>query len=238
MENQEPIPEIPVCKSAWILGHRLFNRETGQVLELSCKSWRCPVHKKNWLTKWRIVVLRELNINPIDRLVTLTCSSDCTPIELSRARQLLMRDLRANYGDIAYLAVLEFTTLTRLPHLHLLIRGPYIPQSELSLLWKKATTAAGIKPSTIVYIEAPKSQNGSAIYALSYALDSGPKNQDIPDDWHGRKITYSKNFFIASTVKEHWLNWIRETFGEKPGGDDWELISAEFGPVPVPSSDN
>jgi hypothetical protein len=90
-----------------------------------------------------------------------------------------------------------------------------------------------MQSAKIVYIEKPRSQDGSAVYALSYALNSGPKEQDIPESWKGRKITYSKGFFKAATVKQHWVSWIRETFGEKEGGDEWEVVTTEFGPIPV-----
>lgn len=220
-----------VCRSRFSASHFLFNRETGQLLELNCKSWRCEKHASGWLQKWRIVTLRELAVNPIDRLMTLTCSAVCTPEQLVLAKQLLFRDLRVLYGEVEYLTILEFTTLSRLPHLHGLLRSCWIDQWQLSLLWEKATRSAGMKPAYITYIEEPRSQTGSAIYALSYALNGQSKEQDIPDSWRGRKVTYSKNFFKSASVKEHWLSWIRETFDEKEGGDDWELVTLDNIPM-------
>lgn len=217
------------CRSGWAGSHLLLNRETGQVLEINCKSWRCPKHRKKWLMKWRVVVSRELKVNPVNKLITLTCASDCTPEQLTLARQLLCRDLRKEFEYFDYLSVLEFTSKTRLPHLHLMARCDYIPQNLLSEMWSKATKSAGIKASPIVYIEAPRSQDAAAVYALSYALSGHEKGQDIPDEWHGRKISYSKGFFKAGTVKEHWISWIKETF-EEPEDAEWEVISR---PLPL-----
>jgi hypothetical protein len=208
MEN-----DIPVCRSEYAKAHYLINRITGEKIAINCKSWRCPVHKKNWLQKWRAVCSWQLEQKPVDRLATLTTAERCNPADLALARQYLFADLRSFYGSIEYFAVLEFTTKTRLPHLHLLLYGCYIEQAHLSGLWFKATHFTGIKPAYIVYVEKPRSQNGSALYALKYAINPDKDNQDIPEDWRGRKVTYSDNFFskpVAAIWKELLTQWLEK----------------------------
>lgn len=212
-----------ICISKYARNHRIFNQVTREVKELNCKSWRCPRHRKSWLHKWKIVVSRELRVNPVNKLITLTCAEDCTPAQLTLARQLFFEKWRKEYGRIEYLSVLEFTSSTRLPHLHILARATYVQQKKVSACWRYATVGAKIKPSPIVYIERPRSQEAASVYALSYALNGSAKGQDIPDDWKGNKITYSKGFFQSAKVSEHWRNWIIETFGEdKP--EHWHII--------------
>lgn len=213
-----------ICISKYARSHLMLNTKTHEVKVMNCKSWRCPKHRKSWLQKWRIIVSRETAINPINKLITLTCASEGTPQQLCRARQLFFRDWRKANGSIEYFSVLEFTSQSRLPHLHILARGNYFRQKTVSALWASATAAAGFAASPIVYIEKPRSQQAASIYALSYALSGHSKGQDIPENWSGRKITYSKGFFRAASTEEHWHNWIAETFGEdKP--ENWTVIS-------------
>jgi hypothetical protein len=231
--NAENGPDNCVeCKSLWARGHYLLNVETGEKRDINCKSWRCPAHRGKWVHRWRTVVSRETAANPVDRLITLTLAAPCTPEQLSLAKQLLFRRLRSRYGQFEYLAVLEFTSKTRLPHLHILARSLFIPQRELSNLWKKSSTDAGIKPSPVVYIEAPRNQSAAAVYAVSYALDGHSKGQDIPDDWRGRKITYSRNFFESKKAKEHWLSYIEEKFGPPDPPANWRVCRQDL-PVAV-----
>jgi hypothetical protein len=216
--------EANTCISPWAAGHAMLNIATGEVREINCKSWKCPKHRSKWVHRWKTVVSRETELTPVDRLITLTLASTCTPAQLARAKQLLFRALRRKYGQFEYLAVLEFTSRTRLPHLHILARSLFIPQRELSHLWKKSSTSAGIKPSPVVYIEAPRSQAAAAVYAVSYALDGYNKKQDIPMDWKGRKITYSRHFFEAKSARRHWLDWIEETFGPPDLAANWIIL--------------
>lgn len=225
-EELADIPELWDCRSTYARTHVLFNKVTGEVLEINCKSWRCNRHRRKWLYKWRIVVGRELAINPVNKLITLTLAETCYPEQLNLARQLFCREVRKNYEDFDYLSILEFTSQSRLPHLHLMARAAYLPQADISAMWAKATDQAHIKPSPVVWIAAPYSQDAAAQYALSYALDGHSKHQDIPDTWRGRKISYSRNFFQAASVREHWLAWIRANFGEtKEESDAWTVIA-------------
>lgn len=211
IELKETVTELPVCKSRFARERFLFNPVSRETVQINCKSWRCEVHQKNWLHKWRAVASWQLARHPVDRLVTLTFAEDCKPSQMIRAKKLLLEDLRLLYGKVEYLSVLEFTTLARLPHLHMLWYSTFIPQSELSYLWARATLLSGLAASPVVYIEKPRAQDGAAFYALKYALSGAEKGQAIPDDWDGRKVTYSENFFeksVASIWKEIIELWL------------------------------
>ncbi len=200
----------------------LYNPVTHDVLDLNCKSYRCPKHQKSWLHRWQVITLREVEFNPVDKLITLTCSSTCTPSQMALAKQLLMRRLREKYQSFEYISVLEFGTVKRYPHLHMLARSKYIYQKVLSAMWAKSCVEAKIRYSPVVYIEAPRSQKNAALYALKYALNGAEKGQAIPETWKGRKITYSKGFFTKCSAKEHWQEYLKEHFGEKER-EIWQL---------------
>lgn len=216
------------CISRYARSHVLFNTRTREVVPMNCKSWRCPKHRNSWKHRWTVIVSRETSINPINKLVTLTCASQAAPGQLVMARQLFFRAIRKEFGSFEYFSVLEFTSRSRLPHLHLLGRGLYIPQDRLSWLWANSTEAANIERSSVVWIEAPKSQQGASVYALSYAVSGETKGQDIPKDWRGRKISYSRGFFIECSAKQHWSNYIRESFGDNPPSQ-WTTLSRAIG---------
>jgi hypothetical protein len=220
--------EEEVCISRYARTHVLFNTRTREVVPMNCKSWRCPKHRSSWKHRWTVIVSRETAINPVNKLVTLTCASKATPAQLVLARQHLFRAIRKEYGSFEYFSVLEFTSKTRLPHLHILGRGLFIPHRELSDLWVKATLAASIGRSPVVWIEAPKSQQSASVYALSYAVSGEWKGQDIPLDWKGRKISYSRKFFLECTARQHWLRYIYETYGDSQD-TVWATLSRSVG---------
>lgn len=219
---------VKICKSEWARTHSLFNEQTGEIREINCKSPRCPKHAGNWLHKWKVVVAYEVERNPVDKFITLTCAGKATNEQLHRAKQLFFRDLRKYNGSIEYLGVLEFTTRTRLPHIHFLARSVFIEQELLSVLWKRATKAAGIKPSFIVDIRAPNSQTATALYILSYALNGEEKNQGIPDTYRGRKISYSKGFFTQGSVAEIWQKYCKELSEQSGRMDTGKFVVANF----------
>jgi hypothetical protein len=217
-ENLEGIEEENQCVNVWARGHFLLNPITGETAEINCKSWKCPKHRSKWVWKWEMITAWECETNPINKIITLTLKSTCTPEQLNRARQHLMRNLRREYQSFEYLSVLEFTSKTRLPHLHILARSLFIPQRRLSTLWARATRAAGITASRVVWIAAPNSQAGAARYIVSYALDGYNKLQDIPAYWTGRKISYSRGFFSTGSTSRIWRDYLELVFGPTENG--------------------
>lgn len=216
------------CISRYARSHVLFNTRTREVVPMNCKSWRCPKHRNSWKHRWTVIVSRETSINPVNKLVTLTCASQATPGQLVLARQNFFRAIRKEYGSFEYFSVLEFTSKSRLPHLHLLGRGLYIPQRDLSNLWANATESAHIDRSPVVWIETPHSQKSASVYALSYAVNGESKGQEIPKDWRGRKISYSRQFFTVCSARQHWQSYIHELYGNSLS-TEWTTLSRSIG---------
>lgn len=100
-----------------------------------CKTWRCP-HCRPMLT--RKVIARALDGRPTT-LLTLTTSPTVEPDPhraaemLYRAWRRLIRTLRKQYPEhnIQYMVIWEATKRGH-PHIHVLLRAPYIPQKMIS----------------------------------------------------------------------------------------------------------
>lgn len=114
------------------------NHTGGQVVLLKCKRWSCPLcHGDN---RWRVI--RAGRRGKPDKFVTLTCSSSQweTPDAAARAMvasfKTLIRRIREKYPTkpVEYLRVFE-KTKKGWPHLHVLMRAPWIDQAWWSATW-------------------------------------------------------------------------------------------------------
>jgi len=102
---------------------------------LFCRSWSCLICRP----KRRNQLLAKCASGHPTRLVTLTVSAQAgtTPEDrlknLARAWRVVVQRVRRRYpsSPINYLAIVE-KTLRGEPHMHILVRGPYIPQAWLS----------------------------------------------------------------------------------------------------------
>jgi hypothetical protein len=220
------VAEETYCRSRFATAHYLLNKDTGETLDINCKSWRCPIHAAQWAAKWFAVLSVQISRSPVDRLLCLTTAPPAaSPAQLCRARQLFFRSLRRLDAGCEYFATLEFTSASRLPHMHILLYSDYFAQAMISDAWRSATEQAGMSPAHIVYIERPRSQDDSARYAIKHNIYTDhAKEQEIPDNWHGRKIGYSRHFF-AKPVAEIWRDIITERHGPLPEEQLWELKS-------------
>lgn len=102
---------------------------------LTCRSWMCeycaPDRRKRLMAQAASGAPQRfltLTVNP-----TTGDSPDHRLTLLSAAWRTCVKRLRRHYGQhtIQYLAVVEATKRGE-PHLHILLRSPYIPQAELS----------------------------------------------------------------------------------------------------------
>lgn len=219
------MPENVECRSKYARTHELVS-DQGEAVDLNCKSWRCPVHRDSWQYRWKYIVGHNELYQRSNKLINLTTAEKCTPEELTLARQLFCREMRFYYDYFEYFSVLEYNQEKTQPHLHLLARCDFIPQWHLSKIWRRATTAAKMKPAYVVWIEEPHSTNGSVDYILDYAF-TAEKNQDIPDSWAGRKITYSKQFFYLP-AQQIWQNHINYLHPENLTDDTKWFVMPKF----------
>jgi len=153
---------VSICRE-WML-HR-GNAHEAQAKLLLCRSWSCdycaPLRK-------RALVAIALSGEP-QRFLTLTVSPDkySSPAErlqkLSWAWRTVVKRLRRKYGrdSVEYFVVVEETKKGE-PHLHILLRGKFLPQKELS------EAMSDLIGAPIVYIEKVSSNKKVARYVAKY----------------------------------------------------------------------
>jgi len=132
---------------------------------LYCRSWGCPVCRP----RRKAQLLALASSGAPNRFLTLTVNPSIatSPEErlrmLSHAWRTLVKRLRREHGNdsINYLAVVEQTKRGE-PHLHILLRSPYIPQSLISAYMRHSID------SPIVDIRVIKSLREVVRYVAKY----------------------------------------------------------------------
>jgi hypothetical protein len=155
-------------------------------IPLRCRKWDC--HTCGPRNRRRL--LRCLASTQVDTLMTLTCSRVRyrTPrlafIHLSRAIPHLMKRLRRTFprSRIEYFCVWE-QTRSGWPHVHVLFRGPYIPQRCLSRQWDALTG------SPVVDIRHVDTRRTVAAYVSKYLV----KQPHVPPGF--RRFRTSRSFW-------------------------------------------
>lgn len=137
----------------------------GEAAAIRCKRWSCPVCAE--VNRRRVILLAK-EARP-RALLTLTVSSRAYP-EPAAAAEALKRGLRLlrlrlsrheKLVNFQFLAVFE-KHKSGWPHLHLVIKGKYIPWSKLLEWWKEITGSTGI------YIQYIRSTGQAAAYCAKY----------------------------------------------------------------------
>lgn len=153
---------MSICRE-WML-HR-GNDDAAQARLLLCRSWSCEYCQ---VLRKRALIAMAIRGEP-QRFLTLTINPafyDSPEERLSKlawAWRTIVKRLRRKYGrdSVEYLCVVEATKAGE-PHLHILLRGSYLPQHELS------AAMAELVHSPIVYIERVKSVNHAVRYVAKY----------------------------------------------------------------------
>jgi hypothetical protein len=216
------------CKSEFANAHWLTDGLNKW--ELNCKSWRCPIHRESWRHKWLVVANRNLAHLPVNRLINLTTAEWCEPKQLARAKQLFVRDMQKACLGFEYFSVLEFNQKKTQPHCHLLARvGFVVKDCVLSDAWSRATVSAGMKEAYIIWQDEPRDQEDCLRYVLKYSF-ANDKNQDVPDSWKGRKITYSTGFFYKP-IAEIWQDYINELHPENVSRETEDVWVVDKPPI-------
>jgi hypothetical protein len=137
---------------------------------------------------------------------------------LTRALSRLVEEVREQFGPMEYLAVVELTTGKRTPghrpHLHLLVRGPYLPKWWLKSQWHFHT-----KGSFMVDIQRLRSPEHAGEYLIGYTMLRRKQAQrEHLGDWPGPHIRYSRHFFPRPVAEIRAILWPPQ----EP--DQWEYV--------------
>lgn len=158
---------------------------------IRCKKWTCP-HCGPILA--RIWSKRIADAKPA-RMLTLTCDHSRFPSPqaayqaMKAALPPLFRLIRRQIGPIEYAAVWELHE-DGYPHLHIAMRGHYIPQKWLSRVWNNL----GLGP--IVDIRQVKTSKGAAAYMAKYMTKTVAAGKDSVR--LSRVIQASRHYFERS----------------------------------------
>lgn len=157
------------------------------IIANECKRWSCPICGRHKVTRYATMVA---SAQP-NKFITLTCNpamheNPRAAYDATRRKipQLTTR-LRRRYEEFEFFRVLEVTK-KGWPHYHLITRSPYIPQAELSDLWKELTGAP------IVDVRKMDRSTNAYWYVVKYL----GKQAYIP--WTDRRATWTRNFFPAN----------------------------------------
>jgi len=128
--------------TAWTLVKQLPDERHAR--PLYCRSWRCDICNP----RRRSQLMAKAASGEPSRFLTLTVSPDtgANPYErlmaLSGAWNVLVKRLRRMFPDkeVEYLAIVEETKAGE-PHLHILLRSPFVPQRLISDAMKELINA-------------------------------------------------------------------------------------------------
>ena len=112
------------------------------------------------------------------RFITLTTSlaSAEQGLDIQRSFRALVMRLRRRKLCSGYVKVKEYTR-AGLPHLHVILRGPYLPQWWLSQVWGE------IHMSPVVDVRAVRGKAGAASYLAKYMGKSLEARYSWSWDW-------------------------------------------------------
>lgn len=141
------------------------NHRGGQAATLHCKRWSCPI----CLPRNRKRVVRIAARGDPTKFLTLTAtrdhgSKDECAVAMVAAFRKLIKIIRATHPGkaIEYLRVFEAHPSSGWPHMHVLMRAPYLDIWWLRRTWETLIGAF------MVDIRAVKTRSGAAFYCAKY----------------------------------------------------------------------
>lgn len=155
------------------------------LLDTTTKTARSPyaAWREEWLLKKRRGrcyqrVMSGLRLGGALRLMTLTTSveAEAAELDIGKSFRALMMRLRRRNLCSGYVKVKEYTLAGR-PHLHVVVRGGYLPQWWLSQVWSE------IHLSPIVDVRAIRQRAGLAGYLAKYMGKSSDARYSWSWDW-------------------------------------------------------
>lgn len=164
-----------------------------KAVPLACHSWACP----SCAHRMQRRIAKALTEVPVTTFLTLTASKSAHPdpeeafSALSDGLNRLLKRIRRRWPiyDTQFFAVWE-RTKAGYPHLHVLLRAPYIPQKWLSRVWQELTS------SPVVDIRAASTGPASARYVCKYLS----KDPQAPQGM--KRYRSSRAFFAGQSLSK------------------------------------
>lgn len=250
LPSADRYPADSKCGTGVVLCLDVDNTELLMIPTL-CHRWLCPRCGPLRAAKARALAA----FGKPDKRLTLTTRprkglSTKAAVKWIRGRwTALLRRLRRNYPRMEYLSFLEFHD-SGWPHLHILMRGCYVPQRQLSAWWKHLT--GDFK----VYIQGVGNTWKAIQEATKYVLKTAAKVHEacpsvpvytkskgwVPADWdqHDRPPGNYKLYAFARLPWADSLELLEELGVEvRPSADaPGKYTLARDGPIPAALTDH
>jgi hypothetical protein len=173
------------------------------VIPMTCKSWGCPRCAKKKKAVWirRLVSGRPQREMMLSIPAYMNTDTKATAIRLKKAFTNLVARIRKTYGELEYALVWELTKKGT-PHLHVLTRGTYIPQSWLSTNWKE------LSGGTYTWISKVHTATAHALHLCKYLHKNGGQTAEAIAPL--RLIQLSKHYelpTLPSTNQNPYEGW-------------------------------
>lgn len=102
------------------------------------------------------------------------------------------------FRKIDFFGVVEYNQKHSQPHFHFVLRSSYIPQKIIKKCWERAQVAAHFEKIAFdVRIEQIKSGVKQYFFKYITKLIKGKDELPRPENWKGRGVRYSRQFFAA-----------------------------------------
>jgi hypothetical protein len=170
------------------------------VYPFRCRRWNCASCGRRKVRQTRRRIVAGMALGPT-RFVTLTSGADESPAEslarLSGRWKAFHQRMVRRFGQLEYVAVIELQDRGA-PHLHVLVRSPFIPQTWL------ATNAAQVGFGRIADVR--RTSHGIVGY-ITKALGPGTTAASLPH--HYRRVRWSANWSepMPRRVSRNWPAW-------------------------------
>jgi len=154
------------------------------------------------------------------RFITLTTSDRALLVgkDIQQSFRALLGRLRRRGLCSGYVKVVEFTK-RGLPHLHVLMRGPYVPQWRLSEMWGE------IHLSPIVDVRAVRGQVGAARYLAKYLGKDPESRLACSWDWVWKGFRGDWKLIVKWS---NWRNYDLRTIVQR-----WDMMLVLYGHRPA-----
>lgn len=219
----------------------------GAAISVKCGRWSCPTCQPERQAQ---LIAIGMSGHP-NRFVTITNRRrpGLSPVQAAREmveawRTIIRRFRRINPGkEVEYFCVFE-ATRNGWPHLHILMRAPYMPQQWLSAQMK------GLTGSPVCWIEYIEDSGRAAAYVAKYTGKEPHKFGTLKRYWRsaGYKVASESEWVGAlslfrtwvirtipiSMIREDWKRWGRDILDLGAGAIGWGALSWEPQHVRVP----
>ncbi len=212
---RQSVPEVS-CESTT---HRLLNTSTGESFPLRCRRQRC-VHCAPIEAWWKQMIISHGGRSgaPTKFLTLTRAPADWQALRLKFRKY--GHCIRRDYGAFDAAWTVELTR-SGLPHVHCLVKMPYVPQEALQDRWGSIIDVRAIKGSqvrTAGYVLKEARQ------VASYGLKGSQDDLSAHLDLNGGRLVHLTRGYLGGLRQEQVRKLILDELNKGEERDSWALI--------------